>query len=102
MLDVEGRVGVSTRPGGAPAIEGVGVVTGEMDGPMAGLPGRFSPTPAAKMLPFASIARAVISFLGALYRTKASPVGAIRYTRPLPSEPAIRLPLGSMANTRMC
>ena len=41
-------------------------------------PPRFSPTPAAKMLPPASVASAVISFLGALYRTKASPAGEMR------------------------
>ena len=41
------------------------------------------------MLPAESVASAVISFLGALYKTKASPAGGIRYTSPLPSDPAI-------------
>ena len=67
MVEVEGSVGVSTSPGGAPDIDGDGLLTGMIDGPMPGFcPGRFSPTPAAKMLPLASIASAVISFLGAL------------------------------------
>jgi hypothetical protein len=48
MVDVEGNVGVSTSPGGAPDIDGDGLLTGMIDGPIPGFcPGRFSPTPAA-------------------------------------------------------
>src|ERR1019366_5063748 len=44
----------------------------------AGTALRFSPAPAANMSPRLSTARAVISFLGALYRTKPSPCGEMR------------------------
>ena len=61
-------------------MEGVGVVMGVIEGPNPGAfcPGRFSPTPEAKIFPASSMARAVISFFGALYSTNASPAGEIR------------------------